>query len=254
MLLLVVCVTAGLPATTSAAFFSQGFPAAGEVSPGMMVSLTAQGVVEAATVDNVGDLLGIAVEADGAPVAIASSSEQEVQVVTTGRAAVLVSDLNGSVKRGDPVTVSPISGVGMKLGGDVNQKIIGFAQADATDSVTQQLPSGNRQVKISRVPVLVSVSFYASRTGPLTYLQQAGTTVAGRPISGTKALLATLVLLVGIMSVSVLLYTAIRSSLISIGRNPLSASAVRGALLKVLLVAPLILGTSLILIYAILRS
>lgn len=245
-----------LQASVMAAVISQGYQSQGEISAGMLVSLNDAGKVEASTESNVNDLFGVAVEADSAAVSVTSGNDDETQVATSGLAAALVSDINGEVKKGDAITVSPIAGVGMKVGDDVNQKIIGIAQEDPKDGVSQKVNTsdGEREIKISRVPVQVSVSFFSAKTNPLTYIQQAGTTVAGKPISTTKALLAGLILLVSILSVSVLLYTAIRSSLISIGRNPLSEGAVRQELLRVLLVAPLILGAALGLIYAILRG
>lgn len=256
MLLLVVCGSFLCQPATMAAVFSQGFPAAAEVSVGMLVSLNASGLVEPATPGNSNNLLGVVVEPSGAAMAITSNNEQEVQVTTSGQAAVLVSDINGTIKKGDQITTSSLEGIGMKATSEANQKIIGIAQTDAGPPTPQRISAngGSREVKISRVPAMVSVSSYTPQSGPITYLQQAGTVVAGRPVSSVKAILAALVLLVAILSVSVLLYTGIRSGITSIGRNPLSESAVRHELMRVLLVAPLILGAALILIYAILKG
>lgn len=245
-----------IPASTAAAILSQGFKASGQVSPGMLVSLSSSGSVEAADTNNGNNLHGVVVEEDSAAVAIKTAEENQVQVATSGLAAVLVSDINGAVKKGDPITVSPLKGVGMKVGDKESVKIIGIAQADASGGTSETVEGNGKsqEVTITRVPAMVAVSLHAAKSNPLTTLQQASTNLAGKPVSTTKALLAALILLVSILSVSVLLYTAIRSSLISIGRNPLSESAVRQELLRVLLVAPLILGAALVLIYALLRS
>jgi len=61
--------------------------------------------------------------------------------------------------------------------------------------------------------------------------------VAGRDVSVARVLIALLVLLAGIGSIAVVLYSSVRSSILSIGRNPLAASAVHKSLLEVSLLA-----------------
>jgi len=65
-------------------------------------------------------------------------------------------------------------------------------------------------------------------------------------------LLAVIVLLLAFISIAVLLYSAVKSSIISIGRNPLSEGAVRKSLLQVGLTIIGILLITLITIYLIL--
>ena len=61
---------------------------------------------------NINTLLGVVVAAQDYLVNI--DSTKTVQVITNGAALTLVSDINGEVRTGDPLTASPIEGVAMK--------------------------------------------------------------------------------------------------------------------------------------------
>lgn len=170
-----------------------------------------------------------------------SDGASGVQVVTSGTTFALVSDLNGDVKVGDRITSSPISGVGMKA--LETTVTVGTAQADLSsvknETRTVADKSGvDQEVKIGLIPVQVSVAFYApdkdkqSAFVPL-FLQNLANNVTGRDVSPVRVLVAALILLLLFLSITVLLYSSVRSSIISIGRNPLSESAVRKSLLQV---------------------
>ncbi len=164
-----------------------------------------------------------------------------VQVVTSGTTLTLVSDLNGKVITGDKITASPIAGVGMKA---VDSTIVvGTAQAslESVQLETREITdkSGQKQqVKIGLIPVQVSVAFYSQDTqeeSPFVppFLQNLANSVTGRNVSPIRVLVAALILLLLFLSTTVLLYSSVRSSIISIGRNPLSESAVRKSLFQV---------------------
>ncbi|MET1033379.1 MAG: hypothetical protein ABWX94_02680 [Candidatus Saccharimonadales bacterium] len=170
-----------------------------------------------------------------------SDGASGVQVVTSGTTFALVSNLNGDVKVGDRITSSPISGVGMKA--LETTVTVGTAQADLssvkneTRTVTDKSGKG-QEVKIGLIPVQVSVAFYSpekdkqSAFVPL-FLQNLANNVTGRDVSPVRVLVAALILLLLFLSITVLLYSSVRSSIISIGRNPLSESAVRKSLFQV---------------------
>lgn len=162
-----------------------------------------------------------------------------VQVVTGGLTYALVSDLNGKVANGDKITASPIEGVGMKA--TKSTVVVGTAQGDLEDvetetrSVTDK--TGKKQdIKIGVLPVQVSVSYYSVPEGNPSFvpgfLQEVANNVGGRNVSPMRVLAATLILLLVFVSITVLIYSAVRSSIISIGRNPLSENSVRKSLLQ----------------------
>lgn len=171
-----------------------------------------------------------------------SEGDTGVQVVTSGLANALVSDINGTVRTGDKITTSPIEGVGMKA--TESGVVIGTVQADLTsvenDKRTVTDKAGNAQsVNIGIVPLQVGVAFYSVSDGKESYvpsfLQAIADNIAGRNVSAMRVLVAAIVLLLVVASIASLLYGAVRSSIISIGRNPLSEVAVRKGLFQVAL-------------------
>ena len=194
--------------------------------------------VELANRDRVDRLVGVV---SSQAVIQLSEGGSGVQVVTSGLTMAFVSDLNGDVRAGDKVTVSAIEGVGMRA--DVPATIVGAAQANLKDSQleTRTLKDSAGKdvtVHIGLVPVQVSVSYYNPEAGKKpsivpSFLQNIANSVSGKDVSPVRVLVAALILLLLFVSVTVLLYSSVRSSIISIGRNPLSEGAVRKSLLQV---------------------
>lgn len=238
---------------------SQGFTTnEKDLVGGTLVSLKDdnQGTVELANNKRASELTGVIAEK---PLIELNSSGKTVQVVTSGLTKALVSDINGEVHAGDKVTASPINGVGMKATG--NGQIIGIAQEDSTKNILseQEVTERNgkmQKVKVSLMPVQVNISYYAPederKTVVPAFLQQLANSVAGKEVSLARLAASTILLLLGFISIGVLLYASIRSSIISIGRNPLSERAVRKSLFQVGLTAFGILLVMVIAIYLIL--
>ena len=59
-------------------------------------------------------MLGVVINQDSSLLSLSTGKGSEAQVATSGTVPVLVSDINGAVKRGDHITASPIAGVGMR--------------------------------------------------------------------------------------------------------------------------------------------
>jgi hypothetical protein len=188
------------------------------------------------------------------------SGSSGVQVVTSGLTMALVSNLNGDVMAGDKITVSPIEGVGMRAAEPAT--IVGTAQTDLISAQSETKTIKNSagedvQVRIGLIQVQVGVAFYTPDTAKdssivPSFLQELANKVRGRDVSPVRVLIAMLILLLLFLSVTVLLYSSIRSSIISIGRNPLSQSAVRKSLLQVGLTVIAILVFAVATIYLVL--
>ncbi len=250
-----------LAAASSAAAISQGYKT-GEsgIVPGMLVSLEKNNtiVVQAANTERTDGLLGVVVPTNNSLLELASGTG-EVQVITTGVAQAIVSDINGVIRAGDKITASPLNGVGMKALTAV--RIVGVTQADFdTGKATRRSVTGRdgkaRDVLVEPLPIQVGVSSYIppNETKSIVpgFLQSLANTVAGRNVSPTKVIISGFLLLVAILAVAVLLYSTAHSSIISIGRNPLSEPAVRQSLLQVMAVVVGILLVTFISIYFIL--
>jgi len=185
-----------------------------------------------------------------------------VQVVTSGLTMTLVSDINGDIANGDKITASPIEGVGMKA--TESSVIVGTAQGDLksveTDERTITTKDGKREtVKIGLMPVQVSVAYFTVEEEESSqfvpgFLQNLANNVSGRNVSPVRVLVAALILLLVFISITVLIYSAVRSSIISIGRNPLSESAVRKSLAEVGLTVFAVLLFSSLIIYLVLTA
>lgn len=223
-----------------ASSIAQGFQTDGPgIVPGALVSLKSgtANTVELSTVDNLDRLLGVSGEDSLIEL---SDGTNKLQIVTTGEATALVSDINGEVRTGDKITSSPIAGVGMKA--LTSTLIIGTAQANLssveTDTHTITDRDGDKKtVRIGAVPIQVDKVFYEAIQDRNSYvppvLQDFANNLVGEQVSPIRVMLASLLIAFVFASIVVLIYTSVRSSIISIGRNPLSENAVRKSLLQV---------------------
>ncbi len=230
------------------AAISQSFTIKDSVVPGAILSLESneKNMVKQASLKTLDELLGVAGEGSLVELSRDGIQDKQVQVVTSGVTEVLVSDVNGLVNVGDKVTISPVNGVGMKA--VKNGYVVGTAQAAFTDasSVTEQVISDKngheRKVKIGLLPVQINVSYYepsenVNKSVLPAFLLDMASTIAGKDVSPVRVIAALVVLLAGVGAIAALLFSSVRSSIISIGRNPLAASAVHKSLFEVALFA-----------------
>lgn len=239
---------------------AQGFQTTDtNIVEGALVSLKSDtaNTVELANPERSSRLVGVV---GNNPLIELSDGTNSVQVVTSGVTGTLVSDINGEVKPGDSITASPIEGVGMKA--TQTGVVVGAAQAEleSVDLSERTLTDkdGNQQiVKIGLIPVQVDTVFYAGNTTVGSSfvpgaIQSLANNIAGREVSALRVLISALLLTLLLVSVVVLLYSSVRSSIISIGRNPLSENAVHKSLLQVGLTIVGLLAFTVILVYLIL--
>jgi len=254
----VLALAAAGPAWAS---LSQGFATTSAIATGSLVSLDAKssGTVVVADLTNVGRLFGVVVPPSSASISLSGTGSGQVQVVTSGTADVLVTNAGGTIHVGDYITVSSIAGVGQKVGAS-STRIIGTAQADfdgTGDGVTKRTindGSGNHEVAIGQIPVVIAVSSYTSTDGKQpyvvpTWLQNLTNTLAGKAVSPIRIIVASLILIIALVCITVVLYAAVRNSIISIGRNPLSRTSVLRGLFEVVLIAAGILTVAAVSMY-----
>jgi hypothetical protein len=254
--LVAILATLSLPvmAADSGGLIAQGFQTQDtNISPGALVSLEEDSAdaVELANTQRAARLVGVAGEDAFLEVSDANSS---VQVVVSGVAGALVSDLNGNVKTGDRVAVSPVAGVGMRA--TTSGVVLGIAQADLDSVDTAQRTVDGESINIGTIPVQVNVAAYVVPGGGSStpeWLQGWADAVAGKSVSPLRVLIAALLVILLFAAVVALLYSAVRSSLISIGRNPLSENALRKSLLQVGLMALGIVVVGMVVVYLVLK-
>ncbi len=264
---LVFVVLAGLMVLTSLApmafaesIISLSYRTKDQLSPGAIISLNQnQDGVEAASIKNVGNIFGVVVVPNQSLLTFKSNAAGEVQVATTGINEAIVSNLNGDIKAGDQITASPLPGVGMKA--TENVKVVGTAQvalADSPGKRKQEITDGDgkkRTIEVGTVPVALNVAYFfkePTKTVVPTALQNVANSVAGRQVQPLPIIICLVIFIVAMIAISSLVYAAIRGSIISVGRNPLSQAAVYRSLLQISVLILAILGGAVTAIYLIL--
>ena len=257
IILMTVAISLTAAAVTS---ISQGYVTEGDLPLGSIVSLknNSSDTVEAATSANVDSILGVVVNEGSSPLTLSNGSDNQVQVATSGMAPVLVSDINGEIIQGDQITASPISGVGMKATG--NTKVVGIAQgaprnsADGSQTYTDE--QGQQQsLTLGEVPVLVNVSYFykqPDKTLIPSSLQNVANALAGKTVNPLPIIISMAIFIITLIVVASIIYSMIRSSIISVGRNPMSQSAIYRDVIQLSALVLAILAVAVIAIYIIL--
>jgi hypothetical protein len=256
---LLLCVPTLVNATGA---ISQGYKTKStEVTKGALLSLVSSGSteVEPANSGNVNSLVGIAADK---PLVELSTSGQNTQVVVNGSTEALVSNINGDIKAGDKITASPVSGIGMKA--LEATEIVGSAQAglDSVTTVSRTITDKDGKsetIKVGLLPIAINITHYSVPASQGTiasfvppFLQSVANTIAGRQVTPIRVLLGATALLLGFIAIIVILSTAIRNGLISLGRNPLAQGALRKGLVDVIIAAIGLLVVTTVVVYVVL--
>ena len=249
------------PARASSANISRSYRANSAIKDGSIVSLDSgqTGYVVPANVDNGSKLLGVAVASDNSLIAVDAASGK-VQVATNGSVITLVSTLNGDIKVGDPIAVSPFNGVGMRASSP-GARVIGLAQtafnggtSGATDETVTTKDGQKKSVKLGYVRISVGIDVYAaSSTANTTGLEKIAETITGHTVPIIRIIISIAVGIVTIFILVTLVYASIYGSIISVGRNPLAKYAVLRTLALVLSLALLTTIIAGLIIFLLLR-
>lgn len=259
-LVLFVFFGASLSKAVDAAGIGQSFETSDATAAGALVSLKEgnKNTVELATQERAEKLIGVVGDK---PLLSIGETAKSIQVITSGVTVALVSDINGTVAAGDKITASAIAGVGQKA--TASSVVVGTAQADLDLSKTAQrditdTDGTKHTVHVGSVPVQINVMFYAAPNEKSSFLpsflQDFANGVVGKEVSPVRVLIAAIIMLLSFVSIAVLLYASVKSSIISIGRNPLSEVSVRKSLLQIGAIVVAILLLALITIYLILST
>lgn len=233
-----LCFGLAVHAQAASANISQSYRSTAGVVGGSLVALesTKDNRVQLANLSNGDRLIGLAVGANDSLVSIDSTSET-VQVATSGIANALVSDVNGMVKSGDQISVSPFSGVGMKA--EPGLRLVGLAQSALSGSgsgvTKKQLKNkdGKEQtvsVGYVRVSILVGSSAKAPEATNMNSLQRLATRLVGHPVSNARIVLGSLIAIIALVALVTLIYTSVYGTIVAIGRNPLARASIFRAL------------------------
>lgn len=250
------------PLASAVISVSQSYTSESDLAIGSLVSLkknSADEVIPSIS-SNAESLLGIVISADSSLLALTNEKGKQVQVATSGTVPVIVSDVNGTIKQNDHITASPIAGVGMKA--STNVRIIGIAQGDMVvgkdGKQDYTAKDGSKHtVQLGQVPVLVNVSYFfkePDKTIVPAAVQNVANSLAGRSVSTLPILISGAIFLIMIIVVLAIIYSMIKSSIISVGRNPMSQSAIYRDLVQLSALVLVILTVGMVAIYLILTK
>lgn len=245
---------------------SQGYGVTGTVQKGMIVMLDPKDSTKVTPLTNKRDkaMHGVVVSANDTVVSLGGdNTANQVYVASNGKYDALVSTQNGPIKKGDIISISALDGIGMKAdaGQSVNLgKALTAFDGEKNVSGTAQLATsgGNREVTIGLAQVDIGISrnpFAASVEGPPVpaFLRKSGENIAGKPVSTIRLYVSLAVLLITIFMAGSLLYGGVRSSLVSIGRNPLAKKSILRGLIQVVVLGLIVFVIGLFAIYLLLK-
>ena len=258
--LLTLAILSPVPALALSTYIAESYTSEEALFMSLIVSLkeNASDSVVVINTGNVDTMIGVVIDRSDASISVSNGKDKQVQVAKNGTLQVLVSDINGTVEQGDYVTGSPINGVGMRATGST--KVIGIAQNSLTNGVAQKIKGSDgveQNVKVGTVTILVSVSGYIEKSENSFIprpVQEIANTLAGRTVSALPILLSLGVFLVTLIVVTIIIYSMVRNGIISVGRNPLSSSAIyRNVIQLSVLVLGILVGAGVIIYFILTR-
>jgi hypothetical protein len=263
----VVAVATVLPVAAASSVVSlQSYATASPIDNGTIVALTGKDAksVKIATKSELQNMFGVTVDRNLIQLTL-SGDANNVYVATSGTYDVLVSTENGSIATNDYVTLSSVDGVAMKAGTIDDQKTV-FGRATAPfdgkgvtlSSATLKDSNGvSKTVKIGAIPVTVNIqrnpNDKSTKTALPDFLQRIGKAIAEKEVSPIRIYLSLGITAVSLIAAIAVLYSGVRSGVISIGRNPMSKKSIFRALLEVILTAFLILIIGMFAVYLLLK-
>ncbi len=244
----------------------QSYTATRAVDYGAIVELVNQETkeVKIASKDQLQSMFGVVVDPQQLPVRVSSGIANETYVAVSGTYNVLVSTQGGDIAPGDYVTLSSISGIGMKAGTEeesvFGRAVAGFNSSSASrGSAEIKDVDGNliMTVQLGSIPVTIEIqknpNEKSTKARVPEALERIGQAIAEKEVSAIRIYISLAITAISLVTALVVLYTGVRSSIISIGRNPMSKKSILRALLQIILTSFLILVIGLFAVYLLLR-
>lgn len=226
-----------------AASIAEGFSSSQELPLGTVVSVSQfdPGKVEPTNVNNASFIAGIASSPDGGLVTLGEQAGQAF-VTINGDSPVLVSDLNGEVREGDLLGPSIISGVAQRTTVVEGGPVLGVALGDFNKDSTKTERVNGREVAIGLVPMRLLLTEVAGRQeGEIPFLQKIGVAVTGSNVSTIRLIIASIIFVTVLFISGVIMFTSIRGTFDSVGRNPLASETIFKHLIHVTVVSSTVL-------------
>jgi hypothetical protein len=218
-------------ASAAAPTISKAYYAKSSLTTGSIVRLLpgSKNTIAVANVSTPRELIGVSESSNESLLAINPSSST-VQVAISGAAETLVSTINGNIKQGDYVAVSPFGGMGMESEpGDYDVGIALANFSSQSDGAKQQKVTNTSgrttSVWTGEIPVNIAVGVdngNNSANANLNNLQKLARSLTGHTISTGRVIAAMTLAVLAFATLVTLTYSATYGSIVSIGRNPLA--------------------------------
>jgi len=193
---------------------------------------------------------------------VLAEDSQKIYVASGGKFQVLMSDQNGTINPGDFVTISPITGIGMKS--DEYQEIVLGKAIDGFDGTANKLSEAvikdaqgvEKKISIGRIQVDIAIMrnpVLRSTASLPSFLKEASEYISGKPVNPIRVYLSLAVLIAASAVSGALIYSGVRSGMIAIGRNPLSKKSILRGIFQVVIVALIIFVTGIFGVYLLLK-
>ena len=246
---------------------AQAYTSSSNLQPGMIVRLdtSKSGQVTALDLTHINQMLGVVISASEAALTLsqATPTAQQVYVSNFGQHSVLVTNQNGPINVGDYITISALSGLGMKA--DSNESLVLGQAASAFDGVHNVLSSSSltsstgqkTTVNIGTIPVDINIAnnpIAQGAKGVPAFLNKLTKFATNKTVSASRIYLGMLCVVAGLVITITIIYSGIKNGFISIGRNPLAKRAIVVNLARVVAIAVVIFAISLGAAYAIISS
>lgn len=211
-----------------------GFNSKQTLQPGLIVSLdTSQPRSVKPTPANAeASMYGVVVDPSDAPFTL-NGTGQQVFVASSGIYSVLVSTVNGTIQPGDYISMSTQDGIGAKA---TPLQTTTFGQAENGFDGTNNVISNSNGLAIGRVYVNINIQKnpIANNDPVPLFLKRIAVALADKPVPVVRIYVALIIFIISAIVTITILWSGIRSSLVSLGRNPLSRHAILGGLYKVI--------------------
>lgn len=234
------------------------------IDPGMIVGIKSKDVVSPLSLSSINSMIGVVITPNQSALALspATTTSDQVFVASSGHYNVLVSSQGGSIKVGDPISISSINGIGM----EANQNealIVGRALAPFNSKSTTVGSAkiseaiGSTTVSIGLIPVNVDVAHNPIQSKQISYVPgdfaKAATAISDKPVSAARVYLSLLILIIAFVLSITLFYSGVRSAIVSIGRNPLSKKSIIKGLIQTVITGLLVFAAGISGVYLILK-
>ena len=245
----------------------QGYGADTTFDTGTIVQLTGKDAkqVKVATQAELQNMFGVTVDRNQLPVTLSNENlKNEVFVAATGTYNVLVSTQAGNIATGDYVTLSSVNGVAMKAGteeetvfGRANAPFDGKGVTLGTTVLKDTSGKTNKTVTIGLIPVTIDIKSNPNEKSTKVevpeFLERIGQAIAEKEVSPIRIYLSMGIAAVSLIAAIAVIYSGVRSGMISIGRNPMTKKSIFRALLEIILTSIVILIIGLFAVYLLLK-